>query len=213
MIAPDMVGHGDGPPVDPALDIHDQSTQAIRDCMPAQPVAIVGHSFGATVALRLAIEMPERVTALVLYEPVLFAAAGDGAGRRATAARQGPLAPLIEAGQRGQALKNFLAVWGAGDSAKMKAELRAYMEARVGLIEAAGPALQEDRAGLLPRLGEVRARVQLVEGEMSPDVIPEINAGLAAGLADAQRLQLADAGHMGPITHAESFAAALAAFL
>lgn len=59
------------------------------------PVDVIGHSFGATVALRLALERPELVRSLVLVEPVLFAAAKAAEDPRfaAFAAREGCFGP------------------------------------------------------------------------------------------------------------------------
>ena len=95
----------------------------------------------------------------------------------------------------------------------MKPELRAYMEARVPLIEAASPALNQDTARLLPRLGKLSIPVLLLEGSESPPVVPEINAALATALADARRDRVAGAGHMGPVTHARAVADRARSFL
>jgi lipase len=62
-------------------------TEHALGLLPEGPVHLIGHSFGATVALRLAIEAPERVASLTLIEPVLFAAAPDGPEKRANAER------------------------------------------------------------------------------------------------------------------------------
>ena len=42
------------------------------------PVVVVGHSMGATVALRLAVDAPEVVRALVLIAPIPAGGSGDG---------------------------------------------------------------------------------------------------------------------------------------
>ena len=207
LLAPDLPGHGAAADADPDRDLHDQATELALAALPIGPV--IGHSFGATVALRLAIEAPERVTALVLYEPVLFAAAGDGPGRRETAQRD-DITVLLAAGEHGAALDRFLAVWGGG--APLKPEQRAYMEARIPLIAAASPALNEDAAGILPRLRRITVPVLLMEGAESPTVIPEINAALAQALPDARRVQVSGAGHMGPVTHTSEVAAEIAGF-
>jgi lipase len=115
MIAPDMVGHGAGPPGDRSRDFHDQAPSTCARALPEGPVHLVGHSFGATVALRLAIEAPERVASLTLIEPVLFAAAPDGAEKRANADTLGRMGPMIDAGDEAGAARLFLSVWGSGE--------------------------------------------------------------------------------------------------
>ena len=210
LVAPDLPGHGAAADADPERDFHDQATEVALAALPKQRGPVIGHSFGATVALRLALEAPDQVSGLVLYEPVLFATAGDGPGRRETARRDDITAELA-AGDHAAALTRFLAVWGA--KGPLKPELRAYMEARIPLIGAASPALNADAADILPRLGRIAVPVLLMEGAESPPVIPEINAALANALPDARRVQVAGAGHMGPVTHAPEVAAEVARFL
>ncbi len=213
LVAPDLPGHGAAPDLDPDRDFHDQTTDAVRALLPPGASPVIGHSFGATIALRLAIEMPGRIAALVLYEPVLFAAAGEGPGRRATAAADGPIEPLLSQGRRDLALDKFLSVWGAAGSDALRPDLRRYMEERVHLVEAASPALNADTARLVPRLSEIGIPVLLMEGEESPSVIAEIMAALAADLPDARRVRIPGAGHMGPVTHPAEVAAEIGVFL
>ena len=72
--APDILGHGKAPDIDPGRDLHDQCYEAVLPHLPEGRFDAVGHSFGATLALRLAEELPERVRSLTLIDPVLFAA-------------------------------------------------------------------------------------------------------------------------------------------
>ena len=70
----DMPGHGRSDDWDGRANYHDLLCDALTgSCAPGTHV--IGHSLGATVALRLAIERPELVGRLTLIEPVYFAAA------------------------------------------------------------------------------------------------------------------------------------------
>jgi len=79
LLAPDLPGHGLSPDWAGPGDYHDATTRAVGSLLGALaqdgPVDLLGHSFGATVALRLALQRPELVRSLMLVEPVLFAAA------------------------------------------------------------------------------------------------------------------------------------------
>lgn len=210
----DMVGHGAGPPGDRDLDYHDQATAQAMAHLTGAPVHLVGHSFGATVALRAAIEAPDRVASLTLIEPVLFAAAPDGPSKRGNAETLGRMGPMIAAGDGMGAARLFLSVWGAGeDFDALPPAQAARMADQMWMIPAQRAALHDDAAGLLPRLGRIACPVLLVEGAMSPPVIADILDRLEAGLPSATRARIGGAGHMAPITHAEDVAKALAGFL
>jgi pimeloyl-ACP methyl ester carboxylesterase len=214
LTAPDMVGQGRGPAGDPLRDYHDRATEHVAGLLPEAPVHLVGHSFGATVALRLAIEHAPRVQSLTLFEPVLFAAAPDGPAKRDNAERLARVRSMVDAGDMRGAAQDFLSVWGAGEAFDTLSEGQAgRMAERMWIIGAQRAALHQDSARLLPRLAEVSARVLLMRGTASPPVIGQILDGLEDGLPRARRSVIHGAGHMAPITHAELFAEELGAFL
>ncbi len=214
LIAPDMVGHGAGPAGDRDRDYHDQATEHAVSCLPDGAVHLVGHSFGATVALRIAIEMPERVSSLTLFEPVLFAAAPDGPARRESAETLGRIHPLVAKGDKKAAARLFLSVWGAGEDLDRLPKGEAdRMAEQMWMIPAQRASLHEDTAGLLARLGHVSCPVLLMQGGDSPPVIGQILDALERGLDQVDRVCVPDAGHMAPITHAPDVSAAIAEFL
>ncbi|MFP5481202.1 MAG: alpha/beta fold hydrolase [Alphaproteobacteria bacterium] len=64
--APDLPGHGAS--LAPAQSVEAMADQLIAD-LPAGPLALVGHSLGAALAVRLARRLGSRVTRLVLIAP------------------------------------------------------------------------------------------------------------------------------------------------
>ncbi|MDG3042107.1 alpha/beta fold hydrolase [Roseicyclus marinus] len=203
LTAPDLVGHGRGPAPDPARDYHDQATEAALAHLPDHPTHLIGHSFGATVALRLALDHPDRVASLTLIEPVLFAAARGGPGWAAHVAGMAGVGLRLDAGDAQGATRDFLAQWGGGVPLDaMPKTQQAYMIDRIWVVPASSPALEDDSARLLPRLGQLACPVLLIEGAASPPVIAEIQSGLAAAIPQARRAIIPGAGHMVPITHA-----------
>ena len=211
LTATDQPSHGRAPDWDRTSDLHSLTTRLsigmAEQIGGGQAIDLIGHSFGATVALRMALDRPDLVRSLTLIEPVIFAAARQ--------AKNPAFAPfevshtgfedLVRTGQMDAAARAFHAIWGSGDILKdLPEKTRRYMIDRIYLIEAQNPYLLGDRADLLRSGGleSVRVPVLLIEGATSPAIIDAIHTELARRLPNARRLSVAGAGHMVPITHA-----------
>ena len=214
MTAMDLPGHGRSPDWDRARDFHDQATAMARSVLPSGS-HVVGHSFGAVVALRLALEGAS-IRSLTLIEPVLFAAAkqaGDPAHREHHRAFE-RIDAVFQDGDREGAARMFSDLWGSGAAWEaMPPELRAYQVERIHLIWAGTPVLEDDAAGLLVpgRLEALGVPTLLIQGGRSPAVIGATLGALAARLPDARRVTVPEAAHMVPITHPGDVADAIRA--
>lgn len=196
--APDMPGHGQSPDWQGTPDFHTTVTRQAAALI-QRPLDLIGHSMGATVALRIAVAAPEAVRSLTLIEPVLFAAAPDARND----ALMAELRELLEAGQPEQAAAAFLSIWGGIDWAAQTPVGRARLARQIHLVAASDDALHRDGANILrpDGLEAIDAPVLIVMGEQSPPVIGAIADALAARLPDVGRARVPDAGHMLPITH------------
>lgn len=212
-VAPDLLGHGRSAAWNGQGCFHQACSAVAQSFLGEEPVDIVGHSFGATLALRLALEAPGAVRSLVLFEPVFFAVAladdphfvNDMNG----------LDLMIAAGKRREATKAFLSAWGGGlPWEAMPKEVQDDMAARIHVINDAALALYQDTAGLLRegRLQALEIPVFLVRGSQSDPVIETINEGLARRIPGAKTAVLEGAGHMLPISHPKDCAALLRGF-
>ncbi len=211
----DLPGHGRTADLPPGRDLLDQ-TVAIAGALIREPAVLIGHSFSAIAALRLALERPEAVRALVLIEPVLFAAVRGGEEFSALEEATRPFAEAFTEGRREDAARHFTTIWGDGRAWEDLPPLqRAYLAERIHLIPAGHSATHEDRADLLAagRLEGLAAPVLLLEGAASPPVIGAIGSALFLRLANASRHVVPEAGHMLPITHPRQSAEAIRRFL
>lgn len=220
-IAYDLPGHGRSADWDGVSDIQAVSTAMAADILDHAgqgPADIIGHSFGGTVAIRLAVERPDLVRSLVLIEPVFFAVAvqdrpalqvQDDAHMRA-------YRDALRAGDRVGAAKAFTSVWGDGRGwDRLPPAQQQAMAARIHLIDAGAPAIYGDCAGILSggKLAGITCPVLLIRGGDSPEAIAAINDGLARRIPQAQQVAIAGAGHMAPITHPAEVAGVARTFL
>ena len=183
-----------------------------------EPIDIIGHSFGATIGLRIAIENPELVRSLTMIEPVYFAAAlADDPARVAAADRNsGGFDAAFDAGDRMEAARIFNTGWGDGSGWEQTPEkLRQYMADRIHYVPASQPFLRDDNAGLLESGKFARAAmpVLLMDGGTSADMVDAISTSIARRLPNVTRKAIEGAGHMAPITHPQAVAAEIRSFL
>jgi lipase len=204
----DLPGHGRSASW-VGTEYHSDATDIAAELLHS-PTHIIGHSFGATVALRLAAERPDLVSRVTLIEPVMFAAATN---TEAYAAHQITMEPFLAAWHiqdLNAAAQAFLGMWGNGSSWEDISEgRRAALVARVHLIPEVFPAIEEDVHGFLARLANVECPVDLIEGSDSQKVMTAILDGLASRMPQACRYEISGAGHMAPITHADAVASVL----
>ncbi|WP_300059622.1 alpha/beta hydrolase [uncultured Roseobacter sp.] len=203
--AMDLPGHGQSADFDPAHDLHDQCTAAALRQLDA-PMHVIGHSFGATVALRLAVERPDLLRSLTLIEPVFFAAAlADAPDRMAAHEREAqPYFDALAAGDHRLAARLFNRFWGDGTRwDDMPASTQDYLAKRVHLVPAQASGIIKDHPGLMApgALDRVVMPTLLIEGDRTADIIDAVHTSLARRLPDARRVRIPGAGHMAPLTH------------
>lgn len=218
----DQPGHGRSAAWDGVQDLHELTTAIAADMAGRVgdngPIDLFGHSFGGTVALRLAMERPDLVRSLTLVEPVIFAAAREVTGPVYAdfCAVHLAIADLILSGDHLGGARKFHAMWGTGSAFDDLPEgQKRYIVERIHLIAAQTPVLLHDAAGLMSpgRLEGISVPVLLVDGGDSPPIIDAVQSVLAGRLARASRLVVPGAGHMVPITHAAAMAPAVQAHL
>ena len=201
--APDLPGHGQSPDWPGTPDYHSYTTRAVAPLID-RPMDLIGHSLGATVALRIAVAAPEAVRSLTLIEPVLFAAAPDPANDAVMA----ELAALVDSDRSDEATRRFLEVWGGLSWSEQTESGRARLIRQMRLVVDGNRTLMQDGANILRDGGleGIDAPVLIAMGGDSPPVIADIADALAARLPDVGRAKVPGAGHMLPITHPQQVA-------
>ncbi|MBY6057740.1 alpha/beta hydrolase [Leisingera daeponensis] len=213
----DMLSHGRSPDWDGQGNYQLLNVQAGLALLTG-PLDLVGHSFGATVALRMAMARPDLVRSLTLIEPVLFAAARDEdpAAFAALEEASRPAEAAWAAGDRELATRLFNRMWGPGEPKwpDLPAPARAAMVRAMPVVMASRAVLHEDANGTLApgALDVVTMPVQILTGAGSPPVIPAIARSLCRRLASAAHAEVPGAGHMLPVTRPAETAAQLRRF-
>ncbi|MDO5621358.1 MAG: alpha/beta hydrolase [Paracoccus sp. (in: a-proteobacteria)] len=203
----DFPGHGRSPAPDPAVDYHTQITR-LAAAMIDRPVDLIGHSLGATVALRIAVAAPEAIRSLTLIEPTFFAAAPAPDGNALAEQMQARL----NAGYHEDAARVFMNYWGGLPFDKLPTPMREAAIRQIPLVMETDPAMRLDSCNLLAegRLEAIDAPVLLITGSDSPAQIHAVVDALAERLPDVGRASVPGAGHMVPITHPAEVAGLIA---
>jgi len=216
LITPDILTHGRSPDWDGQGDYQDRNVEAVAHLL-QDGMDIIGHSFGATIALRLTVEHPEMVRSLTMIEPVYFAVALADAPELVAdhMAEATPYTEALAVGDDALAARLFNRMWSEGGPRwpDMPESTRAAMTRAIHVVPAQQASLFDDRPGMLAPgvLDRVTAPTLLLRGSKAHPAIAVVNEGLARRIPDAQSKVIEGAGHMLPITHPVETAAELRA--
>ncbi len=220
VLAVDSYGAGKSPewPSDRVISLRDEV--ALIEPVLARagaPVVLVGHSYGAAIALIAAIDRPERVRGLALYEPTLFSLIdaeapqpNDGDGIRDAVAAA---AAALDAGDRDRAAEHFIDYWmGPGSWRRTPEKRRPAIAASVVNVRRWKHALVTEPTPLAA-FRALDVPVLYLVGRHSTRSAHGVARLLCEALPRVERIEFEDAGHMGPITHPGPVNEAIAAFL
>lgn len=212
----DLLGHG-RQPGKPGATVHDEAALVQPLLQAAGAVHLVGHSYGGAVAMHLAAAQPARVLSLAVYEPVLFGLLAEHepwspAAREAFALAEA-MRGLVGAGESAVAAARFIDYWsGAGTWAAMAPARRESIATRMPFIVQHFETLYREPlpARTLARLG---MPLLCLRGGRSTPAALRVAALLQVLMPQARHELVAEAGHMGPLTHAAEVNPRLLAFL
>ena len=206
----DFPGHGRSAPWEKAADGPDFHTTITRIAASQidRPLDLIGHSGGATVALRIAVAAPDAVRSLTLIEPVMFAAAHDPI----QSLLDRDMLDLMEAGKVEEATRHFVDMWGGQPYDQLSEAAQTLMRQQIHLLVDMIPTLADDTANILREGGleAIDAPVMIMTGAESPPAIHAVSQALAHRLPDVGQASVPGAGHMLPITHPDEVAGLIA---
>lgn len=198
-----------------ATGLHTLTTMIAAELI-AGRADIMGHGYGATVALRLAWDLPHRVRSLTLIEPSLFTLAKDTRAWEAHQTAMEGFDTALADGEEERAAQIFHAAMTAEPAwENLSQTSRDALVHEIGRIGEEREVSCEDGPGLTApgRLESITQPVLLIEGSASPAIVNRVHDALAARVPQAQRVVVMGAGHMSPLTHPENIAAEMANFL
>lgn len=219
VLAPDTYGAGRSP-VMPGRGHSLRGEIALLEPVFARagtPHCLVGHSYGAAVALLAAALQPRRVRALAVYEPTLFSlvdalsAPPNGVdGIRVAAARA---AAAAARGDAEPAARIFIDFWmGEGAWAAMPEARKPAVAQSVLDVGAWWDALAGEPTPLAA-FSAIDVPVLYLVGSRSPASAHAVAHVLVPALRKVRVVQLEGLGHMGPVTHPGVVNDAIARFL
>lgn len=191
---------------DRALSVHDDAALALPAIERAGGAHLVGHSYGAAIAMHLAAARPALVRSLAVYEPVLFHLLADHEPQGAAAREAIDLAErvrvLVAGGQAAAAAEHFVDHWsGTSAWAGLGPQRQQAVASRMPVVVQHFDALHAAALPTAP-LARLTVPVLCLAGARSTAAARRIAGLLRSLLPGAQHETLAGLGHMGPITHA-----------
>lgn len=207
VIAADLYGHGEraawsgGRP----LSLADEAA-FLEALLPGKgPVHLVGHSYGAAVALHIARAHRSRILSMALYEPTMWGTlAALCKGEPATLEIEGvrdDTNRLLEAGEVEAAAERFVDYWaGPGAWHATPAERRPRLLASVRALPD-GWAAAFGEPWSAAHLQSLDVRCLLMTGSRSTAAARRALRLLRETLPHADLMEFEGLGHLGPVTH------------
>jgi pimeloyl-ACP methyl ester carboxylesterase len=192
---------------------HAQDCRALLGALDVTQAHVVGHSYGTSVALQLAVDAPGIVSTLALFDPALPAVASAPQYFEA----MGPMVEKYLAGDRRGAIDDlFSAVGGPDSRAEVSRTVPGSPEQAekdfATLIESDVPSWQEWRFGA-EEAAKIKQPVLLLTGDESGPLHIESRDLFHSWLPRTEDDVMPGANHLFPILHAADAAAKLTDFL
>lgn len=209
VFTPDLLGYGNNE-WDESRDYDLDAELAPLEELLAEPCALVGHSCGGFLAMKLAARHPEKVKGLVVYDPIAWGVLASAESQYLEEFRKNELSSREEEDE--EWLPRFVEFWGGPGGWEAASEsTRQYMRLKEAKIKTEVRTLIHDRT---PHTEYIRigCPILLTGGQESPELEREVMRILSDTLPSAETVWM-DSGHMGPILMPDEFNALVLKFL
>jgi pimeloyl-ACP methyl ester carboxylesterase len=213
----DRRGHSQSerPPTQGSIDEDVDDLAAFIETSDLAPANVVGNSFGAAIALKLAASKPHLFATLATHEPPLLGMIADHPMLPMVQQRVDAVLDLLRAGEMERGAEQFVETVGLGPG--MWAQLPPEMQrtfvfnAPTFLDEQNEPptAMRVD----LSRLAMFRRPALITRGDQSPPFFGLILDRIAAALPHAQLHTFRGGGHVPHVTHPEEYVETVSRFV
>ena len=170
---------------------------------------LVGHSCGGAIAMKMAVEAPERLLSLSLFEPVAFNLLPAGSEQRHVA---------DEFAERVDRRDNFAAAEVFTDFWNMNGFFKSLPPKMQALMANDMPKVTLDFKGLvsptytLADVAKIQAPTLFLSGKYSPQLSHRLAEQIIGSLPSVKSVEV-EAGHMAPVSHGELVLPKIADFI
>jgi len=220
VIAVDLAGYGKNQAALNERDFSlDNEVELIRPILESSnaPVHLVGHSYGAAVAIAAALQFPNHVKSLTVYEPVLFNLLLDddmsGHAAREIIRVYFKVYGLVKDNCRDDAARIFINYW-SGEKAWefMPDWQRQVIMSKMSKVLMDFQALFGSSISIKD-LKKMKMPVLYLSGRKSPLSTRRIAEIIASSMSNVRLHKLEAMGHLGPVTHAQKVNAMIGEFV
>lgn len=209
VITPDLPGYGAASSMNSVTDLMADAMPVIQEIERlGQSVHLVGHSFGAAVAMKIASVRPDLLISLTVYEPVLFGLLKDDTpqNHQLFGEIHGVADGLWKAFERRTAatsMAGFIDYWnGAGSWNQLPISAQEKFESQTEIVADNFRRLFDDTI-TLDDLAKINVPTMLMVGLESPEVTQQIGSMVTRAIPNAKLALLPGLGHMAPVDAAE----------
>jgi pimeloyl-ACP methyl ester carboxylesterase len=214
VLIPDLIGCGRSAPWDDEEPFEIAADLEIIEGLAKThgPVVLIGHSYGGALTLRAARDLGDQVTALAVYDPVLWGphreVHGDGFLKKMR--EHGLLDPAARGSEKW--MSTFVEYWGGeGAWERMASLAREQMMRSATQTCDQALALSRDEEGA-ETYAVVTAPTLILSGSETPPEMRDSAERVAEAIPRGEHRVL-PGGHMIPLTHTELFSECVLSFL